>query len=226
MLFPWSGYFRYTQDHLAAISGFIDSLSPDILGLLEVDDGSFRSRNQNQAEEIAKSLGHYHAYRSKYGDASIFRRLPVFRKQGNAFLAKDETIHNERFHYFKKGMKRLVIELEMENLVVFLVHLALNFRVRHTQLQELYQLVKETRKPLIVAGDFNALWGDTEIQLFLAATKLNSANTMALPSFPSKQPVRQLDFILHSDGITPIHFEIPRVTYSDHLPLVLDFELK
>jgi endonuclease/exonuclease/phosphatase family metal-dependent hydrolase len=225
LLFPWSGYFRRTHDNLGAMSSFIDSLSPDILGLLEVDEGSFRSRKKNQAEQIAKSLGHYHSYRSKYGDSSIFRKLPVFRKQGNAFLAKDETVSDERFHYFNKGMKRLVIELEMDNLVVFLVHLALNFRTRHTQLQELYQLVKDTQKPMIVAGDFNALWGHTEIQLFMAATKLKNANTDALPSFPSHRPTRQLDFILHSDSIRSTHFEIPQVTFSDHLPLIWDFEL-
>ncbi|MFT5241409.1 MAG: endonuclease/exonuclease/phosphatase family metal-dependent hydrolase [Candidatus Promineifilaceae bacterium] len=223
--FPWSGYFRKTQANLEAMIPFIYSKSPDIVGLLEVDEGSFRSRNGNQAELIAGALGHYHVFRSKYGDSSPFRKLPVFRMQGNAFLAKDETVHNERFHYFQQGMKRLVIELELDDVVVFLVHLALHFRTRHAQLQQLYQLVKDTDKPIVIAGDFNALWGDTEIELFMAATKLQTANLTREPTFPSKAPKRQLDFILHSQGIASRNLEVPRVTFSDHLPMVWDFDL-
>jgi endonuclease/exonuclease/phosphatase family metal-dependent hydrolase len=120
-------------------------------------------------------------------------------------------------------MKRLVIELEMDNFTVFLVHLALKFRVRHHQLQQLYAMVKKTNKPHIVAGDFNALWGDHEIELFQAATGLKNANQDAAPSFPSWAPKQQLDFVFYSPGIDIRRFWIPQVTYSDHLPLVCDF---
>jgi endonuclease/exonuclease/phosphatase family metal-dependent hydrolase len=118
-----------------------------------------------------------------------------------------------------------VIELDLSNLTVFLVHLSLTFRVRHHQLSDLYSLVKDCHKPHIVAGDFNARWGDREIRLFLAATQLVSANTAASPSFPSWSPRRQLDFILHSPDIRPRRFWTPEVTLSDHLPLLLDFDL-
>lgn len=225
LLFPWSGYFRQTHANMAAMTSFIEAQSPDIVGLLEVDEGSFRSRNGNQAQQIAHSLGHYHTFRSKYAHSSVFRRLPVFSKQGNAFLARDETIHDERFHYFDQGMKRLVIELELDHMVIFLVHLALSFRTRHNQLQQLYQLVKTATKPTIIAGDFNALWGDTEIELFLAATKLRNANEDKRPSFPCHAPKRQLDFVLYSEGIRSSGLDIPQVRFSDHLPLIWDFEL-
>jgi len=171
-------------------------------------------------------LGHYHSYQSKYAETSRWaRRIPVLNKQGNAFLTRDSITH-ERFHYFTSGMKRLVIELELENMVIFLVHLALGFRVRHQQLSDLYDLVKTTNKPTIVAGDFNALWGEAEINLFLAATGLRNANINGEPTFPSWKPKRHLDFVLHSPSIVPEKFFIPRVAHSDHLPLVLDFSVK
>ena len=150
--------------------------------------------------------------------------MPVMKKQGNAFLAKN-TIRNERFHYFNRGFKRLVIELELDGLTIFLVHLALGFRARHKQLAELYELVKNTEGPHIVAGDFNALWGEDEINLFLAATGLVNANLESAPSFPSWAPSRHLDFVLHSPEIRPTRFWMPDVQLSDHLPLVLDFDL-
>ena len=221
---PWSGYLRRTGPNLGRITDFLRPLNPDIVGLVEVDAGSYRSGRKNQAELMAADLGHYHTYRSKYSESGFAQSVPILNKQGNAFLTRDE-IHNEEFHYFERGMKRLVIELELENLTVFLVHLALRYRIRHGQLDELYTLVKGTAKPHIVAGDFNSHWGDREIRLFLAATGLLNPNEEGLPSFPSRSPRRQLDFILHSPEVRPQRFLVPQVTHSDHLPLLMDFEV-
>ncbi len=223
--FPWQGYLRRTGDNIDVIAGFLHNLAPDIVGLVEVDSGSFRHRRQHQAEVIAGRLGHYHAYMCKYHSGAWMNRIPVLNKQGNAFLTKD-TIHQRRFHYFEKGMKRLVIELELEQLTVFLVHLSLKFKIRHHQLQQLYTMVKETRRPHIVAGDFNPLWGDHETGLFLAATGLRNPNSENLPTFPSWRPRRQLDFLFYSEGIDIQRFQIPPVNYSDHLPLVCDFQIR
>ena len=221
---PWIGYLKRTGKTLSRITQFIDSQDPDIVGLVEVDGGSYRSRRQNQAEVIAGALGHYHCYESKYAETSFAQLLPIMNKQINAFLTND-VVRGERFHYFDRGIKRLAIELELEDLTVFLVHLSLKYRHRQSQLGELYTLVKNVRKPHIVAGDFNAFWGDREIQLFLAATGLRNANTDGWPSFPSWAPHRQLDFILHSSGIRVNSFQIPQVMLSDHLPLICDFEI-
>lgn len=219
---PWSGYLRRTGDTLAEIVGFLRGLNPDVIGLLEVDAGSYRSGRQNQAQVIAEALGHCHTYCSKYAVVGLPRHLPLMNKQGNAFVTRD-AIANERFHYFDRGVKRLVIELELPSLTVFLVHLSLRFRIRHRQLSDLYTLVKSVQRPCIVAGDFNSLWGDRELQLFLGATGLLNAAARPMPSFPSWAPRRQLDFILHSPEIQIRNFWMPAVTYSDHLPLVCDF---
>ncbi len=221
---PWAGYLRKTDNHIIDISSYIKNLNPHIVGLVEVDAGSFRTSNKNQAETIATELGHYHTYMSKYHARSFAHQIPIMNCQGNAFLTH-HTIASETFHYFDKGVKRLVIELELENVTLFLVHLALKFRTRHHQLQQLFKLVRETKKPHIVAGDFNPLFGEHEVELFMAATNLKNANTAGTRTFPSWSPKHQLDFIFHSPGIKVNNFEIPSVTYSDHLPLICDFEV-
>jgi endonuclease/exonuclease/phosphatase family metal-dependent hydrolase len=222
--FPFGGYLKHTDENLENITAFIKSYKPDIVGLIEVDSGSFRARKLNQASVIAKALGHYHIFESKYDSTSMIGRLPIVNKQVNAFLTS-EKIKTQKFHYFRKGVKRLVIELELDNLTIFLVHLSIKFRHRHNQLHDLYQLVRKVKKPLIVAGDFNPMWGDNEIQLFLAASGLTNANRDALPSHPSRSPRRQIDFILHSPEIRVTRFEMPQVMFSDHLPLICDFEI-
>jgi endonuclease/exonuclease/phosphatase family metal-dependent hydrolase len=213
-----------TGRNLRRIEGLLRDLQPDLVGLVEVDYGSLRSGRKNQVELLAESLGAYHCYSMKYGESSFWRRVPVFNRQGNAILARDK-ICNETFHYFDSGMKRLVIELELERLVVYLVHLSLRARTRQQQIAALFNLVQRTSKPCIVAGDFNVFWGEQEINLFLEATGLQSANVEALPTFPSRRPTRHLDFVLHSPEIEIVDFQIPRVTYSDHLPLVVDFNV-
>lgn len=224
MPLPGAGYILGNQSVLPDITKFIKSRDPDIVGLIEVDTGSIRSRRINQAEMIARELGMNSSYETKYGVKSINKLLPIIRKQGNAFLAA-HRVHGETFHYFDTGIKRLIIELEMDNFAVFLVHLSLKYRHRHLQLRKLYDLISVTSKPVIVAGDFNTFWGENEIYLFMRASGLRSANANSLPSYPSRAPRKELDFILYQDGIRVTHFEVPQVRHSDHLPLICDFEV-
>ena len=136
MPLPGAGYILGNQSVLPDITKFIKSRDPDIVGLIEVDTGSIRSRRINQAEMIARELGMNSSYETKYGVKSINKLLPIIRKQGNAFLAA-HRVHGETFHYFDTGIKRLIIELEMDNFAVFLVHLSLKYRPRHLQLRKL-----------------------------------------------------------------------------------------
>ena len=224
MPLPGAGYILGNKDVLPDIVSFIKSVDPDIVGLIEVDTGSIRSRRINQAETIATELGMNSSYETKYGARSLNQLVPIIRKQGNAFLAAPR-VHGETFHYFDTGIKRLIIELEMETFAVFLVHLSLKYRHRHLQLRKLYDLIAETSKPVIVAGDFNTFWGQNEIYLFMRAAGLRSANLQSLPSYPSRSPRKELDFVLYQDGIQVTNFEISQVRHSDHLPLVCDFEV-
>ena len=221
---PGAKYLFSGSETLNRITDFIKALDPDIIGLIEVDTGSVRSGRVNQAEAIAKTIGHYSSYECKYGEDSVNQVLPILRKQANAFLAAPR-IHGERFHYFDTGIKRLIIELELNDVAIFLVHLSVKYRHRHFQLRHLYELIARSEKPVIVAGDFNTFWGENEIFLFMKAAGLRNANGDGIPSYPSRAPRMELDFILYSDGITVKDFSVPTVTFSDHLPLLCDFEV-
>lgn len=224
MPLPGAGYVLGNQSVLPEITKFIKSVDPDIVGLIEVDTGSVRSRKVNQAEKIASDLGMSTSYQIKYGKKSINKLLPIVRKQGNAFMAANR-VHGEKFHYFDTGIKRLIIELELENCAVFLVHLSLKYRHRQAQLRHLHDLVVASKKPVIVTGDFNTFWGEHEIYLFMKAAGLQSANVSGLPSYPSRAPRKELDFVLYGDGVRVTNFFIPQVNFSDHLPLICDFEI-
>jgi len=221
---PYAGYLKRSTGILDEIIGFFEQVKPDIIGLVEVDNGSFRTHHLCQAEQIALRLGHYHVVESKYGVGSIAGKVPLLNRQGNAVLSRFPIVKH-RFHYFEQGVKRLVIEARLASLTIFLVHLSLTYRNRQYQLERLYRLIHGVEGPVIVAGDFNVLWGEQELDLFLGATGLINANREGQPSHPSRSPKRQLDFILHSPEIKVRDFHIPHVVYSDHAPLICDFDL-
>ena len=221
---PYAGYLRRSGGNFDKILEFIRSVQPDVMGLVEVDGGSFRTGQLCQAEVIAEQLGFHHVIETKYGSTSMAHRLPLLKTQGNAVLSR-EPIISHRFHYFDEGVKRLVIQACTERLTVFLVHLSLTYRNRQYQLERLYKLIRQVDRPVILAGDFNVLWGKRELELFLGATGLVSANPEKKPSHPSRSPKRELDFILHSPELRVTSFQIPTVTFSDHSPLICDFTL-
>ena len=152
---PYIGYLKPTNGHFGKIVEFIKSVNPDIVGLIEVDFGSYRVEKFNQAETIARELNHQVVCKSKYAEASMARKVPVLNKQGNAILT-GLPIVARRYHFFNEGVKRLVIEVELQEVIVFLVHLSLKFRHRQYQLNDLHALIAGSDKPVIVAGDFTA----------------------------------------------------------------------
>lgn len=222
---PYAGYLKRTTGILECIMTFIESVQPTIVGLIEIDSGSFRTENVCQADIIARELGFSHVVETKYARSSVAQKVPVLSKQGNALLTNEEIVHH-KFHYFDEGFKRLIIEVQLCDVTIFLVHLSLSYRKRKRQLQHLASLVRLVEGPLIIGGDFNVLWGDKELESFLRTTGLKSANKEGASSYPSRYPLRQLDFIFYNERLEPSNFSIPSVTYSDHAPLVCDFQLK
>jgi endonuclease/exonuclease/phosphatase family metal-dependent hydrolase len=222
---PYSGYFKSTDRKLEEIGNYIEAVHPDVVGLVEVDNGSYRSGKKCQAGAIAQKLEHNHVFRNKYRVGSVISKMPLTHNQGNAFLTNRE-IRDTRFHDLNNGVKRLVIELELDDVTMFLVHLSVKYRSRQKQLRDLSTIVASSAKPVIVAGDFNVFGGPGELRDFMAATGLLNADVEGLPSHPSRAPKRHLDHILHSPQIKVASICAPRVTFSDHLPLVCDFTVE
>jgi endonuclease/exonuclease/phosphatase family metal-dependent hydrolase len=219
---PFAGFFKRTTVNLQRIINFIRSVNPDIVALVEVDSGSYRSGYFCQAQIIADKLGYNYIVESKYRDDSLALKVPVLKQQSNALLTK-QGVEDHRFHYFQQGVKRLVIQTDLRAIAIFIVHLSLKYRHRQNQLEQLNALTQDTDKEVIIAGDFNTFWGSRELNLFLLATGLKSANLSDAPSHPSHAPQRQIDFILHSPGIRIDNFYIPDIRLSDHSPLICDF---
>ncbi len=212
-----------TTRHFEELKQFILDASPDIIGLVEVDIGSYRTAFCCQAEKIASELN-YEVHRSvKYKSRFLGTFMPLLRRQGNAVLtAKGFT---GEFHFLDRGIKRLVIEVDFNTFRFFLVHLALSEKTRKQQLRHLSELIARDPRPVIIGGDFNTFSGEYELYRLGRMFKLKNANIDSKPTFPSWMPRHQLDYILHSPSIKLRDFYIPHIRLSDHLPVIADFEI-
>ena len=85
---PFSGFFKKTEINLQRIINFISSINPDIVALVEVDSGSYRTGKFCQAKVIAEQLGFNYVVENKYQGDSLAQIVPVLNRQSNALLTR------------------------------------------------------------------------------------------------------------------------------------------
>jgi len=219
-------YLHCSPRHVEQIARQIAALDPDVVGLVEVDLGSRRAGCCNQVAVIARELLHEDQHSAgKYGHKSWWRFVPLMRYQGNAILARN-GLRAGVSHFLLHGVKRLVVEVDVQGVRILLVHLALAHRVRNRQLEHLAQLIGSRSAPVVVAGDFNAFGGEPELEPFLQATGLVNPNRQHQATYPVWQPRHELDFVLCSPNIKVTSFQVlENIRLSDHFPVMLEFDL-
>ena len=205
---------------------------PDIVLLQEVAEGVPRSRGDRQVDVLGEALALEHrAYQRNvrlthghYGNA-ILSRFPLL-----------DTHHIDLTVPMKKRRRALVASCRMrtwfpERLLLFNCHLGLAGYERLLQLQEILASRALARAgdgaPVIVAGDYNDVWGTLGRRLMEPAG-FRSACYKAR-TFPAIMPVRPLDCVYFRGALElchsfPCHRQIAKEA-SDHLPVVVDFEL-
>ena len=209
---------------LDQIACFIKQQDPDIVCLVETDSGSIRCRHVDQAEYIKEKLGFYSiASFCKYGD-SLLSSMPYFKHLGNSVLFKHK-FGKVKKHNLKSGSKKLMIEVQISGLVIYLVHLSLSTGARKQQLMEITTIINKNKGPKLVLGDFNTFKGDHELSQFMENTGLLIARHN-LKTFPSWKPKKCLDHVLHSKDVNVGKISVPKVNLSDHLPIIVDFKTK
>ena len=212
----------------------LKNYKPDIVGFIEIDTGSLRSKRKDKTVFFREFLElEDQAERVKYtkrGISNIMRCIPITRKQGNAIVSKHE-IAETKYHDLNKGTKRVVIEClikKPEKFRILLVHLPLGKKARQEQLKEIGELVNNIVEPVILMGDFNIFDGMKEIRPLLRKTGLKYyPGKKVIHTQPTSNPKRTLDLILTSKEIQVNNYEVlENIKFSDHLPVLIDFKIK
>lgn len=212
-------------------------LEPDIVALQELDVGRRRTNHVDQAHEIARGLDmacHFHAAlkveEELYGDA-IMTCFPERLIKVGPLPGYDRIRALE-----PRGA--LWVEVEIDGAPVQIINTHLGLVPREQQIQAAFLAGPAWLKhphchgPRILLGDFNATASSVVYRTFLDG--LSPARRLAMTkaptaTFPSQLPVLRIDHLFVSPEIrvTDVFAPFAPLTRlaSDHLPLVMDFEV-
>jgi endonuclease/exonuclease/phosphatase family metal-dependent hydrolase len=220
---------------LARIVETIRHYQPDVAMLQEVDDGAKRSGRDCQVDLLADAVELPHrAYQRNV-------RLRTIGHYGNAVLSRwplFDAVDVDLTIPLKKRRCALVCRFEAEvhgrkrTIGLANVHLGLAGFERQIQLRRLLRgerfstLREET--PLVIGGDFNDVWENLGKKIMHPAGFALASGMVK--TFPAAAPLRRLDRIfcrgpIESIGAFAGHTGLAKRA-SDHLPLIVDFEVR
>lgn len=211
-------------------------LNPDILTLIEVDTGSFRSRGIDEVRFIEQKL-HLKSFVEKikyplHGWLKLFHHVPILDKQANSIISKYKLL-NIKYHVLHEGTKRVIIEATVhcpQKITLLAAHLALGTKARTRQIEELIKIVNNIKNPVILMGDFNTFNGEKEIKDLLKKTHLRDKISLDKHSLPFTEPAwhpnKRLDYILTSPQVKVKRYSVLNFHFSDHLPLMIEFSVR
>ena len=225
---------RYDPDRIRET---VAHYRPDLVLLQEVDFMAKRSNDDRQVDLLGDLLDLRHRtyfanvkVRSggEYGNA-ILSRFPLTETTNIDLTVppkKPRSVVHARYRVRVGSERKRTRTLHVYNL-----HLGLSGIERKLQLRKFLEshpfVGLHQRTPLIVAGDFNDVWGTLGRKLLVPA----GFRGMERPihTFPADAPIRALDSIYVRGDIELASVFRARVAVakraSDHLPLIADLEI-
>lgn len=187
----------------------------DIIGLIEVDSGSFRSFG-NQGRRLCNMLG-YNSLIQKCKYNGFLSKIPIFANQTNALVSRE---YFEKTGYFllRNGMKSKVLYGKQNGMTFFVLHLDLNPVTRRKQIDELSSKLSRFKGRKVIMGDFNCSL--SELDVLLEENSMKSA--FEAKTFPAWNAREQRDYVLISRSINVREFRILDEVLSDHKAVMVD----
>ena len=197
------------------IAKIINEVDANCVVLQELDSATVRSKVVVVIEELGKRTNMYPSYSKSidYQGGSY----------GVGILTKSKPLRKEMVPLPGREEKRSFLMVEMEKYVICCTHLSLNQEDRLVSVEEINLAIKKFgKKPVFLAGDFNAEPVSPEIQklgenwIFL--------NNISQKTFPSDKPEICIDYILaHKESATTFRVKASDIQNgtlaSDHLPV-------
>ena len=204
------------------IAQVINDMEVEVIAIQELDSATQRSNGLVVLDELAKRtnmVGSYNASIEFSGG-----------KYGNGILTKEQPLNKEAIALPGREEQRSLLIVEMEEYVFCCTHLSLTEEDRMESMKLIQQHTdKYKEKPVILAGDLNALPSSDEIQYLSNHWIMLSDSTMG--TFPSDNPDRVIDYIFlkNNSRFTPTVKNAQVVNEpvaSDHRPLWVEVNIK
>lgn len=199
----------------ARVAAVINKHRPAVVALQELDSATQRSNGVVVLDTLAVLTGMYKCFSPSIDFQG--------GKYGVGLLSAEKPIGYQVFPLPGREEKRSLLVVEFDKYFFCSTHWTLTREDRITTAQRVNQVLASLSKPVLIAGDFNAGPDTPEIALMLE--KWVMLNQPDIPTIPSENPTRCIDFIFGSR--TPgISWEVLQTSVgqepvaSDHLPVL------
>ncbi|RTK94770.1 hypothetical protein EKI60_02605 [Candidatus Saccharibacteria bacterium] len=242
-LLQWNIWYK---EDIRNITNEIQRLNPDIVCLQELTVNHEDQEIKDTIKYIAEALGYnYYAplipLRELEGQElslanGIFTKLPI-KSQRRVWVnePKGEGGYDDEYRAYVE----VVLDIDGQDLTIGTVHMSYThrFEVTDSKKAETDKLVVELQKPttpFIFTGDLNATDGSYTIE---SVSKIMSdagpkkdlktwtTKPFSYQGFEEDKLNWRLDYVFKNDKVKAISSNIITTDYSDHLPLLITFEV-
>lgn len=215
---------------LQRVADVINDQHPDLVGLQEVDRGVKRTEGKDEIVELAKltsmnyAFAHNLDYQGGQYGVAILSRFPIGVIDHRKYENKREA---ER-----RGMIRVEVDVGGKTINFVTTHLDYQYEDgRVFETQQLLEFLSTQKFPLIVVGDFNDEPSGEAYKLMLAGFQDAWVRSSAPGdgwSYPADKPAKRIDYVFTrtSDRMRVKQIRTVNTLASDHLPVVVDLELR
>ena len=222
------------EQNIKAIARVLKKTNADVVALQEADGPSGWSGNFDHIELLAREAGYPWHYRANHAESWLFSygtailsRLPVAETIQHTFNPSPPTFNKG----FLLGRVNWINDNEAGSAqAVDVVSVHLDFsrqRVRDEQIAEMAQVLEDRESPMIILGDFNSEWHAEESVVKRLAEKTGMSvfkpNADDLYTYNSS---RRYDWILISDKLAFVRYEVLPDMISDHLAVLAEIKLR
>lgn len=223
------GYFGYvttlfrnfvphSNKPLYDLSEYINHEDIDIVALMEVDGGSFRTKHLSQVQILSKLTKlPYHSFNPTYKFGKLIN-------QGDGLLSKFPEHNREYYKLHSKHPRYFEFATSFINdqkIKLVVTHLSLGKKDRIRELKQIASVLSKDPTPKILMGDFNTENLD-ELELIkdIGLKPVHNKKT-----FPSWKPKKSIDHIFISSEFEVITTYLCPLLVSDHLGVVVELKL-
>jgi len=223
-----------TRRNLEEIAEFLGNSGADLVALQEADAPSRWSGKFNHVEYVSEKSAypcwlhtrHAQKYMYDFGTA-LLSRVPYTNSLLHTFEPSPPTTNKG----FVMGEVLWNPDGELpQPIAVSVISVHLDFsrkKVRQAQTEEMRGILPDITTPVIIMGDFNTEWDDEDSALKAIAAKGNFK--VYQPEAPGlgtyKSGKHRLDWILISNDLEFVSYEVPQVNLSDHQPVKATLKL-
>lgn len=186
-----------------------------------------------------------------YGVA-IFSKYPILKKHNisfgentyNSSIYADVLVNTDTLRVFcchlestklkeadkpYKLRKRIIEnDIDFKEIKSIVRNLRKAYLKRAKQVDSISNVASKTRFPIIFCGDFNdipASYTYSKLRGSLYDSYVEAGNGLK-PTYRGLLPTMRIDYIFSDKQIIPYKYSSPRIKYSDHYPIIVDFYIK